>query len=205
MALLDRVWDALAFEARWQSDRQRLEARRALERFLVWQAADRGRRFVASEHPFTVTLRIGDRDVILRGSMDRVEVDDEGLVHVVDLKTGKMQPTAAKVAEHPQLGVYQVAVREGAVADLEGLAGSTSGGAELVQLRQETKGGLPKVQSQPALELDEDGTTAIDRLLAGAVDAMTLERFAPTPGDACRFCSFTTSCPAQDAGRQVIA
>ncbi len=177
MALLDRVWDALAFEARWQSDRQRLEARRALERFLVWQAADRGRRFVASEHPFTVTLRIGDRDVILRGSMDRVEVDDEGLVHVVDLKTGKMQPTAAKVAEHPQLGVYQVAVREGAVADLEGLAGSTSGGAELVQLRQETKGGLAQ-GAVPAgrSTLDEDGTTAIDRLLAGAVDAMTLER-----------------------------
>ena len=73
MERLDRVWDALAFEARWQSDRQKLEARRALERFLIWQAPARGRELVASEHRFEVSLSVGDRTVVLRGSMDRVD------------------------------------------------------------------------------------------------------------------------------------
>jgi superfamily I DNA/RNA helicase/RecB family exonuclease len=204
MLLLDRVWDALAFEARWQSVRQRVEARKALERFLTWHTEDRGRTLVASEHPFTVSLAVGDREVVLRGSMDRVEVDRDGLVHVVDLKTGKSVPSGPKVAEHPQLGVYQVAVREGAVAELEGLADSVSGGAELVQLRAGSKGGRPKVQGQSPLPVHEDGTTDVDRHLAEAVRTMTAEEFPPTPGDACSYCQFKASCPARDEGRQVV-
>ncbi len=204
MSLLDRVWSALAFEARWQSDRQRVEARKALERFLMWHTDDRGRTLVASEHPFIVTLAVGDREVVLRGSMDRVEVDRDGLVHVVDLKTGKNPPSGPKVAEHPQLGVYQVAVREGAVADLGGLEDAVSGGAELVQLRAGTKDGQPKVQGQQPLLVHDDGTTDIDRQLASAVESMAAELFPPTPGEACSYCQFKASCPARDEGRQVI-
>ena len=204
MALLDRVWDALAFEARWQSVRQRTEARKALERFLTWHTEDRGRTLIASEHPFTVSLVVGDREVVLRGSMDRVEVDRDGLVHVIDLKTGKNPPSGPKVAEHPQLGVYQVAVREGAVADLAGLDDAVSGGAELVQLRAGSKDGRPKVQNQPPLVVHDDGTTDVDRHLAGAVRSMTAEEFPPTPGDACSYCQFKASCPARDEGRQVV-
>ncbi len=209
MERLDRVWDALAFEARWQSDRQKLEARRALERFLLWSSAARGRELVASEHRFEVTVAVGDRTVVIRGSMDRVELDADGLVHVVDLKTGKFPPTDKAVLDHPQLGVYQVAVREGALAGLEPAAGSIGalnqcGGAELVQLRAAGRDGLAKVQQQPPLLVDDGGATPIDHLLDSAVTAMTAERFPPTPGEACRFCQFTTSCPTQNAGRQVL-
>ena len=73
--------------------------------------------------------------MVLRGLMDRVEIDADGQVLVVDLKTSKTPPTAGKVAEHVQLGVYQTAVQQGAV---EGR--SVSGGAELVQLRNDAKG-----------------------------------------------------------------
>ena len=38
-----------------------------------------------------------------------------GRVVVVDLKTGKYPPTQAEIAEHPQLGLYQLAVENGAV------------------------------------------------------------------------------------------
>jgi len=186
MLLLDRVWDALAFEARWQSVRQRLEARKALERFLTWHTEDRGRTLVASEHEFKVSLTVGDREVVLRGSMDRVEIDTDGLVHVIDLKTGKNPPSGPKVAEHPQLGVYQVAVREGAVAALAGLEDAVSGGAELVQLRAGSKDGRPKVQNQAPLAVHDDGTTDVDRHLAAAVATMTAEEFPPTPGEACK-------------------
>lgn len=92
----------------------------------------------------------------IRGSMDRVEQDTEGRAYVVDFKTGKQSPTKDEVARHPQLAVYQLAVREGAVDDVFDGRRPEPGGAELVQLRQpapKKEGGdaLPKVQAQEPL------------------------------------------------------
>ncbi len=56
-----------------------------------------------------MTLEAGRYAVRIRGSVDRVERDAEGRVYVVDFKTGKSAPTAAEVAHHPQLAVYQLA------------------------------------------------------------------------------------------------
>ena len=54
---------------------------------------------------------------MLRGRADRIELDDDGQLFVVDLKTGKYPPTDKTLGPDPQLGVYQLAVREGAFAD----------------------------------------------------------------------------------------
>ncbi|MFL6138596.1 MAG: ATP-dependent helicase [Frankiaceae bacterium] len=153
MARLDRVWSQLAFDAPWESIQQRAEARRALERFCRWHASERGRRLVATEVPFRTEIAVGDRAVTLTGRMDRVELDAGGRVHVVDFKTGKSAPSKAELARHPQLGIYQLAVREGALGDVEGMPPGPHrpGGAELVQLRKPGPDGGPKVQAQPAL------------------------------------------------------
>src|SRR5690606_37054698 len=93
-------------------------------------------------------------EVLIRGSMDRVEIDAEGRVHVVDFKTSRSAPSQAKIAQHAQLGVYQVAVEHGAVESL-GVPGARSGGAELVQLRNPAGAkdpDAPKVQPQAAPE-----------------------------------------------------
>ncbi|MFJ4710765.1 ATP-dependent helicase [Streptomyces sp. NPDC088785] len=162
MERLDSVWDALAFDAPWKSAQEKEHARVALERFLQWHVMDRGGRTpVASEHDFDVTLEAGSYEVRIRGSMDRVERDAEGRAYVVDFKTGKQAPSAADVARHPQLAVYQLAVTEGAVDEQFG-ARPHPGGAELVQLRQgaaKKDGGetLPKVQAQGPLGT-EDGS-----------------------------------------------
>ncbi|MCD0486534.1 PD-(D/E)XK nuclease family protein, partial [Streptacidiphilus sp. ASG 303] len=105
-------------DAPWKSEQERREARAALERFLHWHTLERGRVPVAPEHGFEVTLEAGGRAVEIRGSMDRVERDAAGLAYVVDFKTGKSVPTAAEVAGHPQLAVYQRAGREGALDGL---------------------------------------------------------------------------------------
>ncbi|CAM5637480.1 hypothetical protein SVIOM74S_08270 [Streptomyces violarus] len=113
MERLDSVWNALAFDAPWKSDQEKDNARVALERFLKWHVIDRtGRTPVASEHDFDVTLEAGDYQVRIRGQMDRVEADGEGRAYVVDFKTGKQAPTGKEVERHPQLAVYQLAVRE---------------------------------------------------------------------------------------------
>ena len=191
MTELDSVWGSLPFDAQWQRQREREAARELLARFLRWHRNNE-REFVGAEVSFAVEY--GD-DVLLRGRADRLERDDEGRVVVVDLKTGKSRPRDKDLPQEPQLGVYQLAVREGAFVST---APGEPGGAELVQLRHETYGKV-KVQPQPALT-DE----WVDDLVAGVARDIRNEAFAARPSDACDRCAYRTSCPAVDAGRQVV-
>ncbi|MFF2899663.1 ATP-dependent helicase [Streptomyces sp. NPDC057966] len=205
MERLDSVWDGLVFDAPWKSRQEKEQARAALERFLRWHVMDRTARTpAASEHDFDVTLGAGEYQVRIRGSMDRVEQDTEGRAYVVDFKTGKQSPTKDEVARHPQLAVYQLAVREGAVDDVFDGRRPEPGGAELVQLRQpapKKEGGdaLPKVQAQEPLA----GEWVSD-LLATAAGRVLDERFTPTTGQHCTHCAFRASCSAQPEGRHIL-
>ncbi|MFD9289753.1 ATP-dependent helicase [Streptomyces sp. NPDC060030] len=205
MERLDSVWDGLVFDAPWKSQQEKDHARAALERFLHWHVLDRaGRTPTASEHDFDVTLEAGEYAVRIRGSMDRVEQDAEGRAYVVDFKTGKGAPAKDEVASHPQLAVYQLAVREGALDEVFDGRRPDAGGAELVQLRQpapKKEGGdaLPKVQAQEPLS----GEWVSD-LLATAAGRVLDERFTPTTGQHCTHCAFKASCSAQPEGRQII-
>ncbi len=205
MERLESVWNALAFDAPWKSAQEKDNARVALERFLKWHVLDRTERTpVASEQDFDVTLGAGDYEVRIRGQMDRVETDGEGRAYVVDFKTGKQAPSAAEVARHPQLAVYQLAVREGAVDEAFDGVRPEPGGAELVHLRQgaaQRDGGetLPKVQAQEPLEGEWVGD-----LLATAAGKVLDERFTPTTGQHCTHCAFRASCSARPEGRHVV-
>ncbi|WP_405527830.1 ATP-dependent helicase [Streptomyces canus] len=205
MERLDSVWNALAFDAPWKSAQEKENARVALERFLKWHVMDRtGRTPVASEHDFDVTLEAGEVEVRIRGQMDRVEADGEGRAYVVDFKTGKQPVSSAEVERHPQLAVYQLAVRAGAVDEAFDGVRPEPGGAELVQLRQgapKRDGGetLPKVQAQEPLEGEWVGD-----LLATAAGKVLDERFTPTAGQHCSHCAFRASCSAQPEGRQIV-
>ncbi|MFD3584760.1 ATP-dependent helicase [Streptomyces sp. NPDC058683] len=205
MERLESVWNALAFDAPWKSAQEKDNARVALERFLKWHVLDRTARTpVASEQDFDVSLEAGDYEVRIRGQMDRVETDGEGRAYVVDFKTGKQAPSAAEVARHPQLAVYQLAVREGAVDDAFDGVRPEAGGAELVHLRQgaaQRDGGetLPKVQAQEPLEGEWVGD-----LLATAAGKVLDERFTPTTGQHCTHCAFRASCSARPEGRHVV-
>ncbi|WP_449349736.1 UvrD-helicase domain-containing protein [Streptomyces shaanxiensis] len=205
MERLDSVWNALAFDAPWKSAQEKEHARVALERFLKWHVMDRtGRTPVASEHDFDVTLEAGEVEVRIRGQMDRVEADGEGRAYVVDFKTGKQPVSSAEVERHPQLAVYQLAVREGAVDEAFDGVRPEPGGAELVQLRQgapKRDGGetLPKVQAQEPLEGEWVGD-----LLATAAGKVLDERFTPSAGQHCSHCAFRASCSAQPEGRHVV-
>ena len=227
---LDAVWDRLDFAAPWQAAIEHDAAREALRRFLVWhhaQAVD-GRTPLATEEAFELPLRLVDREVVLRGMVDRIDLDEHGRVVVVDYKTGRYSPTRAQVEVDPQLGAYQYAVERGAldhavVGASAARAGSSAptdadrpvlGGAELVQLRQERAGGAPQVQSQPALrapgvhraalDADDGGGAWFDRLLVDATTSVVLESLPAVPGAACATCAFTLACPTQVDGQSVI-
>lgn len=195
-ARLDEVWHRLDHQATWLGEREREAAHQTLLRFARWHRAN-PRTALAAEHAFVTSLVVGGEEILLRGSMDRVEIDADGRVHVVDFKTSRSAPSGRQIAEHAQLGVYQVAVEHGGVASL-GVEDAQSGGAELVQLR--TPSGAkepdsPKVQPQAAPDGGEPTFFALD-LLAASARAVRDERLEARPNDYCGFCDFRSVCPS---------
>jgi superfamily I DNA/RNA helicase/RecB family exonuclease len=199
-ALLEYVaarFDAIELAARWMVGPERARAEAMVDKLLRWLAGN-PRRLLAIEHEFAVRLDDPHRPVELTGRVDRLEVDADGRLVVIDLKTGKSTAvTATELAEHPQLGAYQAAVEAGAFAEF----GEESGGAALVQLGTGAKDA--KEQSQPAAgEGPEAGwATALVRRTA---DTMAAATFAAVANSKCRVCPVRTSCPVSGQGRQVV-
>jgi ATP-dependent exoDNAse (exonuclease V) beta subunit len=196
MDRLDRVWDRLPFEARWQSDQERRAARRALERFLVWHGQHRdGRKFVAAEREFDTTLIVGGVDVRLHGYIDRVEVNAEGQVYLVDFKTGKTPKTPKEAERSAQLAVYQLAAESAGIGE--------TAGAELVYPRDEAESVEPTVRTQPPLREQEDPGWA-PKLLAEVAGTVLKERFhASGEAAVCQHCALRRACPRQPEGREL--
>ncbi len=198
MELVDDVWDQLGFRTPWSRGREHEEVRKALTRFVTWHGRPGARTVLATEQDMRaeVTLPDGQR-VVLKGYADRLEIDDDGRVVVVDLKTGKYPPS--KIEENPQLGLYQHAVDHGAVDDLVG-GSASSGGAELWQLRRDVRGEL-KVQQQKPQPADDEGLRPVERQLMQAATALRIEEFPARPERSrCERCQFSAFCPAQVAG-----
>ena len=121
------------------------------------------------------------------------------MAYVVDFKTGKNVPTKNEAQEHPQLAVYQLAVREGAVKGVS----NESGGAELVFLREGDAAGLPKTAEQdPSLE--QPGETPIEKKLAKMAARVLDENFAAYGEKQCGTCVFRKCCPKQSEGKQLL-
>ena len=198
MVLVDDVWDQLGFRTPWSRGREYLEVRKALTRFVGWHDRPGARTVLATEQDIRAEVTLPDgQQVVLRGYADRLELDEDGRVVVVDLKTGKYPPT--RIEDNPQLGLYQHAVDHGAVDDLLEGTGA-SGGAELWQLRKESRGEL-KVQQQRPQVPDEEGLRPVERQLMQAAAALRHEEFPARPERSrCERCQFATFCPAQVAG-----
>jgi len=215
---LDTVWRQLDFDANWLSAVERVEAESTLERFVTWQQARTGSVLLGTEVEFSCRVDVGGELVQLTGSADRVERDPDGRVRIVDFKTGRTPPAAADVALHDQLGVYQLAVASGALAEIAG-PDARPGGAELVYLRlADGPSNYPKVFTQASIDdmpfplglpepdpVTAPRTTWVHQRLADAAALIRTERHEARVGPGCRYCPFRGSCPAQPAGRQVVS
>ena len=205
MEHVDAVWSRLPFRTPWSGGREREEVRKALTRFLAWHQRPEAREVLATEQRISTRVELPDgQQVHLHGYADRLEVDAEGRVVVIDLKTSKYKPTGEEITVHPQLGLYQLAVEHGAVDEvLTERRGEPStaqpGGAELWQLRHEARGRLT-VQTQAPQEPDEQGVRTIEHQLMAAARAVREEDFVARPGKHCDFCDFQPLCPAKSSG-----
>jgi superfamily I DNA/RNA helicase/RecB family exonuclease len=192
---VDARFDAIELAARWLSGREKERAEGMVDKLIRW-LAENPRRLVAVEREFSVRLE-GEPPIELTGRVDRLEVDDDGRLVVIDLKTGRTtSASAADLPEHPQLGAYQVAVEEGAFPE-----GDVSGGAALVQLGTTHKDA--KEQPQEALRDSEDPGWA-HAMVHRTADTMAASTFVAKANDSCRVCPVRTSCPVSGKGRQVV-
>ncbi|SCF12797.1 ATP-dependent helicase [Micromonospora mirobrigensis] len=199
-ALLEYVaarFDAIELAARWMVGPEQARAEAMVDKLLRWLAGN-PRRLLAIEHEFAVRLDDPQRPVELRGRVDRLEVDDDGRLVVIDLKTGKSTAvTEREVAEHPQLGAYQAAVEAGAFAEF----GEEPGGAALVQLGTGGRDAREQTQAAAGEGPAAGWATALVRRTA---DTMAAATFAAVANSKCRVCPVRTSCPVSGQGRQVV-
>ncbi|MET0740123.1 MAG: ATP-dependent DNA helicase [Candidatus Nanopelagicales bacterium] len=195
MAQLEMRWDEVGVESPWFSRQQHARARRMVEKLVAWSTANK-RRLVGAELDFEAHYG----RAVLRGRVDRLEVDGDGRGHVVDFKTTNNPKPDATIPANPQLGAYQVAVAEGGFAD-HGV--TESGGARLVHLGDGTVN--VREQPQPALEVDAAGASWAHTMVAEVAEGMAGALFEATINDYCTVCPVRRACPLHDAGRQVAS
>nr|WP_238547423.1 UvrD-helicase domain-containing protein [Actinoplanes friuliensis] len=189
-------FDAIELAARWLAGPEQERAQGMVDKLLRWLAKN-PRRLLAIEHEFTVRLDDPARPIQLTGRVDRLEVDEQGRLVVIDLKTGKTTTVSASdVEEHAQLAGYQAAVDAGAFQEF----GEESGGAALVQLGP-TKEAREQMQLPLAEATDPNWAYAMVRRTA---DTMAAATFSAVANSKCRVCPVRTSCPISGQGRQVV-
>jgi superfamily I DNA/RNA helicase/RecB family exonuclease len=187
-------FDAIELSARWLAGRERDRAETMLDKLIGWLAGN-PRRLVAIEQDFLVELADPEAPVEIKGRVDRLELDEQGRLVVVDLKTGKSIPANANLAEHPQLAAYQAAIELGAFDE-----STIAGGASLVQLGGETN--TAREQVQPPLGEADDPNWA-QALVQRTAKTMAASTFNAVVNNKCRVCPVKTSCPVSGKGRHV--
>lgn len=177
LGFLYESWDSTGFEGRPREEQLDFyrHAQQVLTRYRR-RVADTYRLPASTEAWFE--LPIGYEAVVV-GSIDRVDVDDEGRFHIIDYKTNRKVQDRGRVARSLQLAIYALACRH--------LFGSLPATVCLDFV-------VPGVPIEvPIEEIDLDG--ARDTILATAA-AIREQAFEPTPNPLCDWCDFRSVCPA---------
>ena len=231
VAELVRRWPTLGMKDNWEGklDFQRAESMvRKLAQYVLVMRSE-GRSLIGVEQDFEVKLpdlpaeasagpagsgpagaetgggeSIGPaRPAVLRGQVDRLEIDAEGRLVIVDLKTGKRQPGKADLERHPQLGAYQAAVLAGGFAGPDDGPPPLPGGAVLAQLGTTTKS--PGIQAQAPLDPNDNWALEMVGDAARVMSGSTFQaRHDPSKGGhGGHGCRLPEVCPLCVRGKQV--
>jgi superfamily I DNA/RNA helicase/RecB family exonuclease len=167
-AAVEESWGELIFESPWIEERERRRARRVvagLARYLA-EFRDSGAELLSAEGGFT--FRVGP--AVVRGKIDRIERGADGRLAIVDLKTGRTLPTRAAIPDHAQMGAYQLAHLEGALAEL--LDDDIPGVAGAKLLFVATGAGDDGYREFVQEPLDEDGVARFRERIRAAAESI---------------------------------
>ncbi|MEN9736049.1 MAG: hypothetical protein RL129_759, partial [Actinomycetota bacterium] len=189
ISYLKENWKLIDKSRGWVKDFELTDAIEKIEKLWVWHQGNK-RELIAVEANFET--KIGR--ALFIGSVDRVEKEADGRIHIVDLKSGA--PISKDDAqENKQLAGYQLAVLEGAFED-QNIKGEVSG-SSLVYLGGEAA----SASIRPQGPIDQQKVKAE---IAAAAEAMGAAEFTATINDRCRKCPVKKVCPIQPNGRSVL-
>lgn len=187
---LDQAWPLISDSAGWINRAQLQRAQRMLHRFAQYHRESSN---TVEGVELAFNFKLGRATV--SGSVDRLEVDSDGKLFVVDFKTGKAI-TKKDAQENLQLACYQLAVVlnafESKTFDQPQVSGS-----HLVFLGHETKD--VATRERPPIDVEEISTH-----LDSIATAMGASTFTARQNEFCTHCPVRTSCPLQIEGRTVI-
>jgi RecB family exonuclease len=168
-----------------------------LEAFVAWRSATRHELTeIGTEIDVDGVIAEPDAEhpgVRVRGRVDRLERDAEGRLVIVDVKTGKSPVTKDEAQRHAQLGLYQLAIAEGALP-----GGERPGGGRLVYVAKPNASGATE-REQSALTAD--GATEWRQTVQQAAGATAGPQFVARINDGCAHCPMRAACPAHTAPR----
>jgi DNA helicase-2/ATP-dependent DNA helicase PcrA len=130
---------------------------------------------IATEHKFS--FKLGEREI--KGRIDRIDLLEEGVVRVIDYKTGA--PKERKFADESlQLSIYAMAVAQMNLSPRE---------LVLVNVQDNSLA----VSSRSPKQLD-----AAREKIEEAAEGIRRGEFDPKPGSHCRWCDYQNPCPATE-------
>jgi len=186
---LEALWAALPFDSPWYAANELERHRSMLTAFVAWYSASRqDLTEIGTEVALDGVVDGLTAGVRVRGRIDRLERDAQGRLVVVDLKTAKTPVSKDDAQRHAQLGLYQLAVSAGLLAD-----GDQPGGGRLVYLGKPSAAGATE-REQTALGADD--IPDWQRTVGAAAAATAGPQFAARVNDGCSHCPLRPSCPA---------
>jgi len=185
---LQSSWKLIDPDSGWVSASHLENAVTMLEKFVEYHVKTT-RTVVDAEMRFDVKLGRAR----IRGSVDRLEVEADGSLFIVDFKTGGTAIGVKEAKENLQLAAYQLGIAEGGFTQ-----GTISAGAELVYLGTSTAGAT--IRSQHGIDVDE-----VKNKLNEIGEGMGAAIFFAKVNKRCKGCPVRKSCPVQIDGRSVIS
>ena len=185
---LSSSWKLIDPDSGWVSASHLESAVTMLKKFVDYHSKTT-RTVVDAEMRFDVTLGRAR----IKGSVDRLEVEADGSLFIIDFKTGGSAISNKDAKENLQLKSYQVGIAEGGFSQ-----GQVSAGAELVYLG--TDAASATIRPQHGIDIEEVKTQ-----LNEIADGMGAATFFATINKRCKGCPVRKSCPVQSDGRTVIS
>jgi ATP-dependent exoDNAse (exonuclease V) beta subunit len=186
IASLESSWKLIDPNSGWVSASNLETAVTMLEKFVEYHKQT-PREIKGAELRFDVKL--GRARII--GTVDRLEVEADGSLFIIDFKTGNTAITKEDAKKNLQLASYQLGIAEGGFS-----GGVKSAGAELVYLG--TNSAEAAIREQRSINLEE-----VKEKIESIGEGMAAAHFFATVNKRCKGCSVRKSCPVQSDGRAV--
>ena len=191
--LLKASWKLIDPDEGWVGKTSLEEASKMISRFVHYHSVS-PRDVLAVETSFTVEIGRAR----LHGNADRIEVDIDNNLYIVDFKTGKTMIPATGSNENMQLAAYQLGAIKGGFSKITD--STTTTGAELAYL------GAPAAR-EPKISIRNQGVINAEIFveeIKNIAEGMGAATFFATDNAKCDGCPVRTSCPIQSDGKSVI-